>query len=728
MATPEEQILAGIAGAGVSAAVVAATYFGCKYIYRKLNELPEYSKDALRRHDQLVALYRRIFDLPIPTEWTLAPDGKRPSYKFDLTSFSETLDVHMLGLRIKSTTIRLSVCSILNTITQLLATLDARWVGRLSGSSVEELFFTEIARMLLEKLPKLSFDDDDSMRELRKILHFCQEMKLLIPPEGKVAGLALSPRNNATAGLKDIIGNLNGVMESAEALIKAATFVRRIEALDNAVSSMAADAFNILTLLVSGNHDHESILPVLVFLDKEQTHRPDLLAFKKYKLAMWIEQTLDAAGIKKGNFTNTKRLTLAEADRHLEGECSADAACELPTKLLDAKHKEWGHWSYSIIGVDDAKVQARLSNIREILRDILKIYHLRGLLTNTRKVAPTSGEAWLYGDPTGLAIVATLMEVAEELASKLYRSLDRFMVDYESIFEHAKSTAGRLSETDHDYIATNKAIRHLEGVAGAAGAEKTGGFREHHREALAEIAAIKAHCAGYKGREAEIEESKRQLLDDLLGYLVYKRRTDGEAYRVLKLAFGELPSNASANTRSVGHGAGAAQVVVSAETEAVRAAIRSDVDAVRADTVAATASAEAAAATANRIIAMLTVPAPRPVGVAVLPVRVTAPAEVVIAPANVTPVTRAKAPFRLFGSCCGGDATQVLEPGAAPVREAIPEGARARSTLSAPRAKPSFFRMLGSCCGGDVSLVREPGAAPAREAVPPVTGAGTRVA
>ena len=742
MSTPQAQVITGLAGAGVGAATVAATYFACSYIYRKCTELPKYSREELARHKRLVELYCRILDRPEPAEWKLAPDGKRPSHEYDLTGFSDTLDINMVRVGIKSAPIRQSVSGVLTTITQLLANLDGRYFGRPRGYSVEGLFLTEIARLLLEKLPTLSFDDVASMRELRKILYFCEEMKPLITPEEKILGfISPPPRNNVIAGLREIMGNLNGVIESAEALIKAATFVRHIEALDNAVSSMAGDAFHIMNLLITGNHDHESMLPVFLFLDKEQTHRPDMRTFKQQKLAMWIEQTLDAAGIKKDNFINTKRLALAEADRHLEGECSADIACGLPTKLLNPKHKDWGHWSFSIADVDDTKVNARLINIREILRDILKLYHLRNLLTNARKVAPTTGEAWLYGDTTGLAIIATLMAAAEELTSNLDSSLSSLMDAYGIIFENIKSKPGRISRTGHDYIATYKAMRQFEGEAGVAGAERIGGFKSHYREAVTEIAAIKMHCAGYRAREAEIEESKRQLLGDLLEYLEHKGRTGEAAYRVLKLAFDELSARVVENVGGVEPEAGAARATVPAvvseagfaqaaardvvpEIDATRAVVGAEADAIR-----AAASAEAAEAAANRIIAMLELPIPTRSEPVAAPVPTQAVPVPTRAEAGLTQTTsRARAPFRMFGSCCGGDATHVLEPGAAPVRGAIPEGPRARATSSAPRAKPSFFRMLGSCCGGDVSIVLEPGAVPAREVVPPVPGAGTRVA
>ena len=735
MSTPQAQVITGLAGAGVGAATVAATYFACRYIYRKCTELPKYSKEELARHKRLVELYCRILDRPEPVEWKLAADGKRPSHEYDLTGFSDTLNINMDSIGIISAPIRQSVCGVLNTITQLLADLDGRYFGRPRGYSVEGLFLTEIARLLLEKLPTLSFDDVASMRELRKILYFCEEVKPLMSTGEKILGLmSPPPRNNVISGLRDIMVNLNGVIESAEALIKAATFVRHIEALDNAVSSMAGDAFHILYLLTTGNHDNESMLPVLVFLDKEQTHRPDMRTIKQQKLAIWIEQTLVAAGIKKDNFINTKRLALAEADRHLEGECSTDAACGLPAKLLNPKHKDWGHWSFSIADVDDIRVTERLINIREILRDILKLYHLRNLLTNARRVAPTTGEAWLYVDTTGLSIITTLMAAAEELTSNLDGSLTRFMDAYGIIFDDIIGKEGRISRSGHDFKATYKAIGQFEGIAGVAGAEKKGGFKGHYREAVTEIAAIKVHCAGYRARKAEIAESKRQLLGDLLEYLEHKGRTGEAAYRVLKLAFDELSARVVGNVGGVEPEAGAARATVPAvlseagfaqaaardvvpEIDTTRAVVGAEADAIR-----AAASAEAAEAAANRIIAMLELPIPtrgEPVA-APVPTR---------AEAGLTQTTsRARAPFRMFGSCCGGDATYVLEPGAAPVREAIPEGARARATLSAPRAKPSFFRMLGSCCGGDVSIVLEPGAVPAREVVPPVPGAGTRVA
>jgi len=672
MSVTQNEVIASLAGAGISGAAVIATYYGCKYIYKKINQLPAYSKDELRRHNQLVGLYCRIFDLPEPAEWKLADDGLRPSYKFDLTAFADTLDINMIGLRIPSAPIRQSVCGILSTISQLLANMADRWLNSTSGSSVEVLFFTEIARLMLAKFPTLSFEKEESMRELRKILYFCKEMKPLIPPEGKIFGvLTPNPRNNPTDGLRDIILNLNSVIESAEALNKAATFVRRIEALDNAVTSMIGDSFNILTLLIDGNHDHESILPVSVFLNKEQIHRPDLIVFKMKRMAMWIEQTLNAAGIKNTSFSGTKRLTLAEADIHLAGECSTDSRCILPKKLLDIKHKDWGHWPFSTDDIDVKKIEARLINIREVLRNVLKIHHLHTLLTNARKVAPTAGEAWLYGDTTGIAIVTTLMDVAEELTLQMYRSLIGFMEDYEHIFENKKSKPGGLLVTCHGYIATNKAISQVEGVAGSAGtsiafgvasgsagipgAEKTGGFKEHYRQAVEEIAAIKVHCAGYNGRETEIEESKRQLLDDLLGYLEYKGRKGEGIYRALKLASDIPLATVVANSHTVKPETGMVDVDV-VKVDYVGEA-KADAVVAKAAAIRATADAEAVSAAAERITAMIALQG---------------------SATRETVTRRVRAPFTMFGTWCCGDVSQVIDPAALPASESMPTSSGTR--------------------------------------------------
>ena len=512
----------GIFGLGI--------YFGVSHFIKWINTLPKYTTSELAQYEHLVTLHNRILEInPRPTQWEL-DEGVRPKfvYNFKLTEANILRNIRTLPIS------NAAVCggarAILNSITQLLGSLDKRMLGKVPGHSVEIYFFVELARLISEELPALSFEKNESLKRLNKILYFCTEADgkiILSEPVSRLTSERVTPGYT----LQIVIKNLKGIIQSVHAMHQSTTFIDQIKELDWSISFMATHAFNIMNLMINGDHDHQPDIPVVELLEKDLSHRPHLQQFKQQRLAIWIEKSLQAAGILDGRFQNTKTPILREIDRHLEGECPTDLNCNLPRQLHDPSHAEWGHWPFFLTNkhnekLNNTEIEARLKSIREVLRDILKLYRQRRFLANARKIAPSYGETWLYGDKTGLAIVNSLQLVTEVSISKLDQSLTKLMDEYEAIFNAKKDS---MSATHHGYIAFQYARQEFNREDPSA----VVGFKPRCKDAKETIGKIKTQSVTHHETLTQIEAAKNQLINELITDLEYLNKTDSEEYRIL---------------------------------------------------------------------------------------------------------------------------------------------------------------------------------------------------
>lgn len=498
----------------------------CRYIYLKFTGMPKYNDVDLKRYHVLVGNYCQAFNKGAPDEWELK-DGC-PTHAHSISGLLDKFDCEITRVGIACLPICQSVRGMITIIMELMASLEKRTVGKPRKGSVEGLFFSELACWLFQVLPQKDFKSEETLKELLRVKEFCESVKTqVLIPENKIIGIAPPKRNTPTAALEEIIQNLDGVIDATHDLVQSRTFNAHIEQLDNSVVNMAAQTFHIMNLLIKGNHDHEATVPVALLLDEKQQYRPKIREFKEQRLAGWLIQTLVALGITRNDFKNTRTITLADTERHLIGECINDDECTLPKQLRNSKHKNWGHWPFSIDGQSKETVATRLEAIREIYKNTLKIYHLRTMLSNVRKGAPTFGEIWLYGDPTGRAMVKILMLVADELTTSLHHSLYHFWNAYLDIFNVKKSTAG-IQASNHDYIATVTAI------------EQMNFFDSAYQSAKVKIADVENQCKNLASRLAQTEETKLKLLQHLVQYLEFHNKTDTDGYLELKSALEEL--------------------------------------------------------------------------------------------------------------------------------------------------------------------------------------------
>ena len=500
-------------------------------MYKNRQKLKRYSDYDQARHQKLCAIYiRDLATDHIPPEWVLV-DGRRPPCRHNLKRAANALSSALNTVSTEHTAITQSARGMLSTIGKLFASASKRTGGKLRPGNVEGMFFAELAVWIGSTLPRLNFKEQSSLNELLKMQKYCQAILaanvLIQENNGRDA-----TRNNPASALEEVIDNLSEVIATTKELIKSATFSDHITRISNGSLGLAAQSIHVMNLLIQGEHEHESALPVGLFLSKDQTHRPKIHEFKEQRLAQWLERLLITAGVSLSGFRNSRTPTLAEADAFLEGECHDDAECLLPRHLMDATHKDWGHWPFLIENGKSKKenqehAREMLRNTRQVYRDVLKIFHINSLLANARKIAPTYGEAWLYGDRIGSAIVEALLSVSEASIEKLNTSLSTLWGDA------SKTVKGNRNKLKADSTVSTSL---------AAAQEQFDAFTAYHAAATEGITGIRAVREDIDHNLREAEESKQQLLRGLVDFYRYYGLVSREEYRVLEEALAGTPA------------------------------------------------------------------------------------------------------------------------------------------------------------------------------------------
>ena len=546
-----EQVVGAMAGNASALQSAAATaILVARYIYQKITELPVYTPKELENYRELTSLYREYVDSKIPDEWELeVKDGKakgsrpehRPMHDHDFEGQGQRLITDLARLRINTVRIDESASVMLSQIAALFDSLSKRRVAPLRRGSVEGMFFTELSHWILQKLPLMDFKTQRDLKKIINIRDYCQKVSARVLTPDDVPG-----RNNPISVLELIINNLNGIIKATEELILLSTFNDRVERLDNAIAGMTSKTFHMMYLMIQGEHDHETRLPVDLFLDEGQRHRPKIQTFKKQRLAHWLQETLVRLGIKRADFRADLMIDLSEMDAHLEGECYGDRHLVLPPELVDKpNHKNWGHWNFLIenhrsireapVPVKNSEEMATiLRKTREVYRSILKIYYLQRFLTNLRQVAPTYGEVWLYGDSTGRTVVEEVLTMATEFSRGLMESVSRLFE--QDIHKHfiAKVRASSIGAEEQGFIAMREAASLYTGV------------NEYFEQAQEEVRVIRTQAGEYESRLAKAAVSKKAVLEDLIQFLEYRGRQRTPVYDALKSALDALSGSPTA--------------------------------------------------------------------------------------------------------------------------------------------------------------------------------------
>ena len=460
--------------------------------------------DAQRvRYDALVRAYEQLLGESSPPEWEHIDEAELSTDFRTLTyQLQAKLDVMQ---RVAPASIHHSAKGILGGIVKLYDSLSKRWLGKIKSNSVEELFFTELANWVVKTLPGYDFKNKDTLFELKKRLTYCEDVyKNVLIPE---ANTYLAQRNNPLPVLTCIKQDIEGIIGATTELVHSATLDDRLRDLDNSILEMGAQAFHLMYFLINGDHRAQYGLPVDLFLDDEQKSRPKITELKKQQLAIWLKNMLLMLGIKGNDFNNSKRPTLTEIDALFAGECSTDADCRLTKNLRDPSSESWGHWLF--LFPEDKQQKKTLCEkqseaIREIYKNILKVYDLRHMIAHARKVAPVYGEASLYGDDTGRAIMDTLIGISKSATKELSTSLNAFHSPLSKKFTELKGK--KISPKDPGYVAMGLANQQMDSLL------------SYYEKGSKSIAELETQCKMSTSRIARAETSKIELLKEVVNF------------------------------------------------------------------------------------------------------------------------------------------------------------------------------------------------------------------
>ena len=189
-------------------------------------------------------------------------------------------------------------------------------------------------------------------------------------------------------------------------------------------------------LLIDGDHEFESGLPVELFLDDTQTNRPKMTALKKQPLAQLLREALLLPGIRNNSFNDLNKLSEEDIARHVARWMSDP---KIGGKLL---------------GDTRAKIGA-------LYGALLGLFRVRTLISHARKVAPIYGEISLYGDEQGRAIITSLLRIATHLTDTLSERLIGFFDESRKAHLILKER-GKLKAEAPASIAMNGAYQQIQ--------------------------------------------------------------------------------------------------------------------------------------------------------------------------------------------------------------------------------------------------------------------------
>lgn len=507
---PNSDVLPSVVPATIGGVVATGIIILCRTIYEKVTQLDKYNKKDLRRHKQLVSLYRRYVNETIPEEWAL--EGGRPTYAPNFSALAYNFSEEIETIQIPHGSISTSVETMLAIISKLMASLDKRRTGALRKGSIESLFFAELAKWLYEKLPLMDFTSKETLQKIKSVQTFCQEAqeKEVIPMENDQS------RNTPKIALHRIIKELDKVVQSTEILIESMTFLDFFRKLDSSFIVLISRAVNFLYFYTQGKHQNEDRIPIDVFIDPTQTNYPKVKEIRSKKLGEWLNKTLaESLGITGGDYRNSKVPTLIDADNYLADE--QDLMASERKKDIEA----WGLWPVSIMG--EKTPFSQLEAIREIHRSILKMYYFRDLIKDIIQVVPTLGNEWLYRDKLGHAVITVLLEETPGCTREFHQAFHQAWDSCKQLFEEIK-LKGNMSQDENQYV----------GLSSATKSAKS--FDEEYEKSKKIVESIILRLNESKAQHQKSLDARDHLVRGLVECLEYKKKTNSEAYQILKEA------------------------------------------------------------------------------------------------------------------------------------------------------------------------------------------------
>lgn len=406
------------------------------------------------------------------------------------------------------------VQGILEKISNLFSSLGKRFTWTRPGEyqhyrsdGFEAMFFSDLAHWLVSTLVLQSDKKTSTVECIELWIAYCEKVQrdVLIDRDKDVLNLLnlsaveKSRLHSPTPVLNDVIGLLKKLKTNIEKVNKAVRLNDRIDSIDRQFLHVIRNTFKVWHLL-NKDSDHKP-LQVKAFLDniktREDTNKPIS------KLEKWQAATLRKVMITEIDYESVAPLSIADLGTYLVGE---DSVFDFETS---------GLWDFLRPGGsrDSQQVmrniaQGYFSQIHAIHPLLIQFCFIRKSMLSLSKVSAIFGQSWVYGEDTGKAPLCVLLDIIDDINSKLINQLTTFWTQYYWSYQVYLKSIDRLLDR-HDPV-TKKAYEIDDLIKELA---------QYRKSIVKEIETIKADMAQSEEQIEDTKQELRNLIGNLLQYI-----------------------------------------------------------------------------------------------------------------------------------------------------------------------------------------------------------------
>lgn len=485
------------------------------------------AKQDLKRYELMCANYLRILKKPnIPIHWHLREGC--PTHSTKLSDSAEQFRVRVMNIRDSGHQMKSVIVGMISYIERLYESLQKR--SRIGFSEnqyredgYESMFFTDLVQWLSSDLPIEPITSPKTAERILDRINYCKEIYTTVFIYRK------DPcKNNPRDILSRIIASLESLYKDVQKTIEAASFNAQIQEIDNNLTDMVVNAFNICHLILNDVNQRE--LQVAEFLDPLDSN-PKVKTLTQLTMGQWIINTLNDLGIKQNNYVTDGREIKIDA---ISSYLSSIEFSQLPLSSTGLPE-----FIYSDPNKSKKENQvfalSILNKIINVHREIKKIYVVKSSLVNAALVGVNFGECWLYGNDEGKIVVRALFSVISDISTEFKNTLHDF---WNAFFEDAFDKYARrehLSPTNPIYNVLQIANKRFLAVV------------ENHSNIGKAVSALRTKSEQFANDAEVTRKTKRVLISGL--YEILRRRANAD--KTIVEALSKLVEKEEANTSVV---------------------------------------------------------------------------------------------------------------------------------------------------------------------------------
>ena len=404
-----------------------------KYLYKKITDRPPLSKVDLANYNSMCSLYKHCMQSDaIPVQWAL-DDRKCPIYSSEFDEAYVRLRGELVSFDKCQHGLKTQILSIVGLVSRLFESLSKRTnFGGIRAhyrpDGFEYMFLNELTMWLVIDLPRYSITDKKTADMVQRRIQYCQEMQDDVL-EFRADSAIANPKNI----LPSIIISLTVLHQNLLQAHSAATFSDKALLIDGHMVDMVRGTFNILYLMLDEVDQHE--FQVYEFFNPGEGRKKNNDVLTSSLLGQWLMQTCSAAGIFSNDYMNTKDISHALIDSHINMDISTIKKID----QIGCCEFVW-RTNYQLLGGPSKSTQAEtylntqapafLHLIIELHRSILRLSYIRTALRSSIHLNIAYGEIWLFAKKEGETMFGGLMDALTHAVEHHRNVLDQFWQEY----------------------------------------------------------------------------------------------------------------------------------------------------------------------------------------------------------------------------------------------------------------------------------------------------------